>query len=303
MKTGRMSQKSKEMQSMTGYGRGEFAGGGKRFISEIKSLNHRFLDIRCRTPRAYNFLELKIHQLIQTHFRRGRFDVEIRMESDPSLPDVRKPDLNRARALVSAWSELQQALDLPGEINLEFLASRSEIWEPESIPAGPESDWDIIQQALLIAFTELKQMREKEGEMISREFERRVKRIEEMSGEISHQADGLVSRIRERIAETVKNALGPTPAPNPERLEQEIVFLAERSDISEELSRLKSHLQGFRGVMKESEVGKKLEFLVQEMGRETNTIGSKSTLIEISNRVIEIKLELEKIREQVQNVE
>jgi uncharacterized protein (TIGR00255 family) len=291
------------MNSMTGYGRGEATAGGKRFIAEIKSLNHRFLDIRCRTPRTHNFLELKIHQLIQVHFHRGRFDVEIRLESDPSLSEIRKPDLNRARALVSALNQLRESLGLTGEISLELIASRSEIWEPEPAPAELESDWEPIQKAILNAFAELKQMREKEGEMVAREFQQRLERIEEMTGQISGQAQGLVSRIRERIAETVRNALGPTPSPNPERLEQEIVFWAERSDISEELSRLKSHLQNFREIMKANEVGKKLEFLVQEMGRETNTIGSKSILVEISNRVIEIKLELEKIREQVQNLE
>ncbi len=291
------------MKSMTGYGRGESAGGGKKFIAEIKSLNHRFLDIRCRTPRTHNFLELKIQQLIQVHFRRGRFDVEIRLESDPALSEIRKPDLKRARALVSAWSGIQKALNLPGEIDLDFLASRPEIWEPETAPTELESDWELIQQALLVAFTELQQMREKEGQTTAREFERRLERIEEITGEISLSAGELVNRIRERITENIRKVLGPTPAPNPERLEQEIVFWAERSDISEELSRLQSHLQSFREIMKGNEVGKKLEFLVQEMGREINTTGSKSTLIEISNRVIEIKLELEKIREQVQNIE
>ena len=291
------------MKSMTGYGRGEYTANSKKFIAEVKSLNHRFLDIRCRTPRTHNFLELKIQQLIQAHFRRGRFDVEIRLESDPALSEIRKPDLNRARALVSAWSGIQEALNLPGEIDLGFLASRPEIWEPETAPAELESDWDLIQQALLKAFTELQQMREKEGQATGRDFERRLGRIEEVTGEISRSAGELVSRVRERITENIRKALGPTPAPNPERLEQEIVFWAERSDISEELSRLQSHLQSFREIMKGNEVGKKLEFLVQEMGREINTTGAKSTLIEISNRVIEMKLELEKIREQVQNIE
>ena len=291
------------MQSMTGYGRGESAANSKKFIAEINSLNHRVLDIRCRTPRAYNFLELKIQQLIQAHFRRGRFDVEIRLESESALPEIRKPDLNRARVLVSALTQLRESLGLTGEISLELIASRSEIWEPEPAPAELESDWETIQKALLNAFAELKQMREIEGQATAREFERRLGRIEEITGEISGQAQGLVSRVRERITENIRKALGPTPVPNPERLEQEIVFWAERSDISEELSRLQSHLQSFREIMKGNEVGKKLEFLVQEMGREINTTGAKSTLIEISNRVIEIKLELEKIREQVQNIE
>ena len=291
------------MDSMTGFGRGEASSSGKKAAVEVKSLNHRFLDIRCRIPRSHNALELRIHQLVKAGFHRGRFDVEIRIERETDAAAPLQLDEAQARAVFQAYTQLKSSLDLPGEINLALITSHRDIWKSEPTPEEIESDWETIRQAVELATRDLGKMRTQEGHAIAEDISERIKKIDHHRGEILAASRGIVEQTRERLSRLVQDALEGTSLPNLDRLEQEVVLLAERSDISEELTRLESHLLRFREAMGESPAGKKLEFLLQEMGRETNTIGSKSSSTNISQHVVEIKLELEKIREQVQNIE
>jgi len=291
------------MKSMTGFGRGEASIPGKRVTAEIKSLNHRFLDIRCRLPRAYSGFEIRIHRLIQNRFHRGRFDVDVRIEREPDTPISLELDEAQARAIFEAYSRLQSLLGLPGDIDLALLGSHRDIWRSEPSPEELESEWDAIAEAVQLASRELGTMREKEGTAIAEDIGKRIEAIDRLRKEILAASRGIVSQARERLSRVVQEALGGASLPNPDRLEQEVVFLAERSDISEELTRLESHLARFRETVSGEAAGKKLDFLLQEMGREANTIGAKSASTDISHHVVEIKLELEKIREQIQNIE
>ena len=291
------------MKSMTGFGRGEYQGEGVHVEVEVKSFNHRYCDVFPHLPRRLNSLEGQIRTLVKQRVSRGR--IEIAVQSDlASLADQKlELDMNLARDLHLALKALQENLTLPGEIRLETMANFKEIFSRKEVEMDVEKEWAAIQVALEGALNGLESMRREEGAVLHRDFGQRLKTVEEIVGAIEEKAPLALQACRERLAQRVKELSGGI-AVDEGRLAQEVAYLAERSDISEELVRIRSHIHQFREMLDRAEpMGRKLEFILQEINREANTIGSKANDAGVAQRTVDIKAELEKMREQVQNVE
>jgi len=292
------------LNSMTGFGRGEQITPSRRYLCELQSVNHRYLEVRSRLPRRLVGLDLLIQRAVQGRFARGRIDVTVTEE----LPDgePRKLRLNRTLALeyLSAFKALQAELGLPGEVTLEFLCSQRDLFEVESDEAGsPEADWPEIQAALERAMEGVAEMRRGEGRALKAALLGYLEQVEAILAGIIARAPEVVRSYKNRLEIRLQRLLeGKTVDPG--RLEQEVALLADRSDIAEEVARLTSHLGQFReSIGQQGPHGRRSEFLLQEMQRETNTIGAKANDAKISQDVIALKSILEQLREQVQNVE
>ena len=291
------------IKSMTGFGRGEWQEDEKRVEVEVKSFNHRYLDISPHLPRRLNSLEAQVRNVIKQRVSRGRVEVSVQIE-DSSLVEQRlELDVPLARDYHLGLKTLQQELGIPGEIRLETLANFRDIFTRKEVETDLEKEWASLQAALEAALRSLEQMRQDEGLALRGDFLGRLRAIEEMAQEIEKKAPLALEACRDRLAERVQELSRGLPV-DEARLAQEVAYLAERSDITEELVRIRSHLNQFREMLDASEpAGRKLEFLLQEINREANTIGSKASDAGIAQVAVEIKSELEKMREQVQNVE
>ncbi len=291
------------IKSMTGYGKGDWQGDGKRMEVEVKSFNHRYLDIVPHLPRRLNPLEAQVRNFIKQRISRGR--VEMFAQIDHSGDDEKKLeiDLSMARDYFLALKALQENLGLPGEIRLETLTNFRDIFTRQEIETDPGKEWAALQVALEGALKNLEQMRLDEGGSLRADFSHRLQAIKEMILQVEEKTPEILQAYRDRLAARVQE-LGGGIEIDPARLAQEVAFLAERSDVSEELVRLRSHLHQFQENLDRNEpVGRKLEFLLQEINRETNTLASKANDAGIAQIAVAIKSELEKMREQVQNVE
>ena len=292
------------LNSMTGFGRGEHVTPLRRYLCELQSVNHRYLEVRSRLPRRLVGLDLLIQRAVQGRFARGRIDVTVTEE----LPDgePRRLRLNRTLALeyLSAFKALQAELGLPGEVTLEFLCSQRDLFEVEGDEAGsPEADWPEIQAALERAMEGVAEMRRDEGRALKAALLGHLDQVEAILAGIIARAPEVVRSYKNRLEIRLQRLLeGKTVDPG--RLEQEVALLADRSDIAEEVARLTSHLGQFReSIGQQGPHGRRSEFLLQEMQREANTIGAKANDAKISQDVIALKSTLEQLREQVQNVE
>lgn len=292
------------LKSMTGYGRGECPSKDACIVVEAKSVNHRHLDIFCRIPRRFSSQENQVRKAVSSRFSRGRFEVTI--QSDSRTDESRGFELNLplAREYYSILKELKEGLNPSGDISLGLLAGvKGIIMVKEMGPDLQEEEETALMEALNNALGSLETMRQTEGAHLYRDFLKKLDHVKRLIDDIRARSPKVLIYYRDRLAKRVKelSAVGDV---DPQRLDQEIAFLAERSDITEELVRIASHMEQFGKVMNMNEpVGRKLDFLLQEINRETNTIGSKANDAEISQKVVEIKSELEKIREQVQNIE
>jgi uncharacterized protein (TIGR00255 family) len=292
------------LNSMTGFGRGEHITPSGRYLCELQSVNHRYLEVRSRLPRRLAGLDLLIQRAVQGRFARGRIDVTLTEE----LPDgePRRLRLNRTLALeyLSAFKALQAELGLPGEVTLEFLCSQRDLFEVEGDEAGsPEADWPGVHAALEQAMNGLAEMRRDEGRSLEAVLLGHLDLVEGTLLTIIARAPEVVRSYKNRLEIRLQRLLeGKTVDPG--RLEQEVALLADRSDIAEEVARLTSHLRQFReSIGQQGPHGRRSEFLLQEMQREANTIGAKANDAKISQDVIALKSILEQLREQVQNVE
>ena len=291
------------IKSMTGYGRGEWQEGERRVEVEVKSFNHRYLDISPHLPRRLNSLEAQVRNLIKQLVSRGRVEVSVQTDDSSRVEQKLELDIALARDYHLALKTLQQELGILGEIRLETLANFRDIFSRKEVETDLEKEWASLQVALEAALRSLEQMRRDEGLALRGDFLGRLTSIEEMAGKIEKKAPLALEACRDRLAQRVQELSRGIPV-DEVRLAQEVAYLAERSDITEELVRIRSHLNQFREMLDDSEpVGRKLEFLLQEINREANTIGSKASDAGIAQEAMEIKSELEKMREQVQNVE
>jgi uncharacterized protein (TIGR00255 family) len=291
------------MKSMTGYGRGECQGEGTRVEVEVKSFNHRYCDIFPHLPRRLNSLEGQIRNLMKQRVSRGRIEIFVQSDNASLIDQKLELDLNLARDFHLALKALQENLAIPGEIRLETLANFKEIFNRKEVATDLEKEWAGIQVALEGALRGWEGMRREEGLALRQDFLHRLKTAEEMLQGIEEKAPLALHACRERLAQRVKELSGGI-AVDEARLAQEVAYLAERSDISEELVRIRSHINQFREMLDRPEpMGRKLEFILQEINREANTIGSKANDAGVAQLAVGIKAELEKIREQVQNVE
>ncbi len=288
---------------MTGFGRGEAAGRGRAFTVEVQSVNHRFLEVRCRVPRHLTGLEPRIQQSIQQRFSRGHFEVMVLEKDLNGRARTLKVDVPLAMQYVDALRTLQQALGLPGEVTLPMLAAQRDLIAVEESAQSLDESWDDLWPALAGALDALAEMRRREGEALVATLGEHLDEVEATLTGIVERAPELVrtqrDRLRERVADLLNGRL-----PDAARLEQEVALLAERGDVAEECDRLRSHLTQFRSVLKQpGPQGRRLDFLLQEMNREANTIGSKSTDAILAHEVVGLKTSIERLREQVQNLE
>ena len=291
------------IKSMTGYGRGEWQGDGKKVEVEIKSFNHRYCDISPRLPRRIIPLETQMRNLIRQRISRGRIEVFVQVDETSLAEQKLELDLNLAKDYHLALKTLQESLGIPGEVRLETLAAFRDIFTRKEVETDLEKEWVVVQTALEGALSALEAMRRDEGTRLSEDFLGRLDVIAKMVQEIEEKAPLALRACRDRLAQRVQE-LSEGFGIDQARLAQEVAFLAERSDITEEIVRIRSHLKQFREMLNSPEpAGRKLEFLLQEINREANTIGSKANDAGIAQVSVGIKSEPEKMREQVQNVE
>ncbi len=288
---------------MTGFGRGEAVGRGRSFAVEVQSLNHRFLEVRCRVPKRLTGLEPRIQQAIQERFSRGHFDVLILDKDLDGRGRTLRVDVPLAMQYVDALRTLQRALNLPGEVTLEMLTAQRDLIAVEESAESLEESWGELSPALSTALDALAEMRRREGEALVATLRGHLDQVEGTLAGIVDRAPALVRAQRDRLRDRVTELLDGRPA-DPARLEQEVALLAERSDVAEECDRLRCHLAQFRAALEQSGAqGRRLDFLLQEMHREANTIGSKSADAPLAHEVVRLKTSIERLREQVQNLE
>jgi len=290
--------------SMTGYGRSEVGESENRFVIEVRSLNNRYLDIQLKSPRSLAALESRIRKHVQDKFSRGRFDIFISRSGEQEVSGRLAVNEARAGQFIESLKDLKKRYDLSGDINLSMVAGFPDIITVADTREDPEAVWQVLSSGLQDALDGLLKMRSEEGVALVHDVSARLETIDHLIERIQDKAPATVESARKRMTDTLGRLLNEQP--DPVRLAQEIAFLAERTDVTEELTRLRSHMNQFRTMLADSPpegVGRKLDFLIQEIGREVNTIASKAMDAEISLDVVHIKSELEKIREQIQNIE
>jgi uncharacterized protein (TIGR00255 family) len=289
---------------MTGYGRREMSDAGGRFTIEVRSVNNRYIDIQVKAPRGLAVLEQRIRKRVQDRFSRGRFDVYITRNGEKESVGRLVVNEPLAGQYIAALRELKARFGLGGEVDLSFLAGLPDLFALTEVKEDMEAVWQVLAEGLAHALKELDDMRAEEGRALVRDISGRLETIDRLLAAIHDLAPASVEAARKRMSDVLTKLLHEQP--DPVRLAQEIAILAERTDVTEELTRLGSHMVQFRALLADPSgeaVGRKLDFLLQEMGRETNTIASKAMDAQISLSVVNIKAELEKIREQVQNIE
>ncbi len=292
------------IKSMTGYGRAESVYDGRKFSVEIKSLNHRYLETSVRLPGMISQLEVEIKKKLSEKLSRGKIEVTVRMDMEGG-EGAGRYDLNLplARNYYALLTRLKQELGLGGEISLEMIAGLGGIFVPLDTSESISVLWEHLEKVLDEAVTTLVEMKQREGEMLYQDLMARIDLIKNSLRLIRRRVPEAIAGYQRRLTERVKEITCGIEI-DETRLCQEVAIMAEKSDITEEIVRFESHLCQFADMVEsEDAVGRKVDFLLQEMGREVNTIGSKSSDAEISMNVIQIKSELAKVREQVQNIE
>lgn len=289
------------MRSMTGFGVGEGALGSGKVVVEVRTVNHRFLDVRCRLPKELADSGLFVEQLVRSRLTRGRCELGVRLEGALAPVEL---DTARAHAAMLAFSRLRDELCPGAEIPLSLLAAVPDLFSAVSEQELPHLR-AATERAIYAALDDLEAMRSREGAALARDLMARAAKLRELLARIDERMPQALAHHRKRLSERTRALLSSTGVQLDEgRIEQELVLLADRTDISEELTRLQIHIEGVDELLRADEpTGRKLDFLLQEIGRELNTIGSKSQDATITKSVVEAKAELEKLREQVQNVE
>lgn len=292
------------IKSMTGFATIERTVKEITVITDIRAYNSKHLDVALRLPSGYMLLEEKLKARIAERIARGRMEVKIQVKDQSEGAIAFEIDHMRAKAIQSALIELKNEFDLQNDISLELLMSLGGIIKPVETVTEAESIWPVIQDCLSVALDNLENMQKKEGDFIAGDLEKRLDYIEECVAEIENDTGELLGHYQKRLRDRISALTREIVEIDPGRLAQEAAFLADRSDISEEVVRAKSHVQQFRHIMDSEEPGgRKLNFLLQELHREFNTMGSKIGQADTSHRIVDVKSELEKIREQIQNVE
>ena len=291
------------LKSMTAYGRAESVKGNIAFVAEMKSVNGRYREIVLRLPQVLQPLEDRIKPMISPTLKRGRIEISIQMKDNSG--NNLELELNKplVKAYITVFNELNRELGCDQPIDLSVFSQLKDtiIMKQENVDI--EKTWPDLREVIDKALLSLDAMRLNEGKVIEKDFLKRLKNIKRYIKEISNQSKVTIEVYRDKLIEKNQKLVKNLEITE-DRLVQEVAFMAERSDITEELVRTQSHLEQFRNYMNHDDVvGRRLEFLLQEVNREVNTIGSKAGDSFISQRTVEIKAELEKLREQIQNVE
>ncbi len=290
------------IRSMTGFGRGRYENNGREYLVEIKSINHKYCDIGIRLPRMFNGIEYKIRQEVASRISRGKIDVYIEFRDNSA--DESSVNFNKELAKVY----IKDLIELGKETGIDYNFNVIDIVKmPDVLRKEDENDEDLIFNEVSIALNEaldkFVEMREFEGNKLKEDIERRLDILNEKIPEIIQKSTGLVDEYIVKLNERIKEVL-KVDSVDETRLAQEVVIYSDKVSIEEELTRLKSHVSQFKKLLGEaSPIGKKLDFLTQEINRETNTIGSKTNSLDVTNLVVDLKTEIENIREQIQNIE
>lgn len=290
------------IKSMTGYGRGTYENDGRLYTVEIKTINHRYNDVTVKLPRYLSFLEDDVRKYISKTINRGKVEVYISLENMSDKGRNIKIDKVLAGTYINELRNLSEEYGIPNDITIMSLARMSDIVVVEN-DSQEELYWLELQEAIKVAVQNIDGARSVEGERLARDIDLRLNKISEYVELVGKSSEKLLEEYKIKLRNRI-NELNANDIVDENRIGIEIVLFADKSSICEEVTRLKSHIASFKNMLKtDGPIGKKIDFLIQEMNRETNTIGSKANSIGITNYVIEMKNEIENIREQVQNIE
>ncbi len=291
------------IRSMTGYGAAEIERNGQRLGAEIRSVNHRFCEVSVRAPKAALLFEDQIRQLIQDRFSRGKFNLTISWSGAGGDGEVLKLNESVADRYVALMTQLRERYKLGGELDLRTLATLPDLFAWEHSAMSDEETWSMVKELVIQCSDSMNQMKTREGAALAADLEKRLALVRKELLHVTVRAPLRPTEAKERMVTRIKALLDDVEV-DPIRIAQEVAMLADRLDCTEECVRLDAHLDQFRHLSEGPELaGRKLNFLLQEMNREVNTIGSKANDVEIAHAVIVMKEEIERLREQVQNVE
>ena len=291
------------LKSMTGYGRKETILNGKKVLCEIKSVNHRYTDYSVKVPRNYGFLEDKARTFVSGYISRGKVDVYISVESydEPDKEIVVNTEL--AKSYIEALYELRDKVGLKDDISVTSVSRYPDIFKSEKLEEDEQVLWNTVCEVLESAVLEFVAMREREGERIEKDLCQRVEYMKTLCKRIDERSPETVTEYRNKLYSKIKEILGDRTIYEA-RVLTEVAIFADKVAVNEEIVRLESHFNEFYDIIAKNEpAGRKLDFLIQEINREVNTTGSKANDVEIAKLVVELKGEIEKLREQVQNIE
>lgn len=292
------------MQSMTGFGSGIVHDDRSAVTVEVRTLNHRYLDVSIRMPRPIGALEEIVKKVLSDSFVRGRVEANVTLAETCDAPVDARFNTAAIRGAWEALHETHKALGFPSQPSFEMLLHIPGLFTLESRPLDPDSVRPLLESALGSAISTVLTMRQAEGERLASDLQQRLGDITNLIDQIEARASIMLNAYRQRLASKLDEMLGQASPVDPQRLAMEVAIVAERTAIDEEIVRLKAHVAHFQQLLNApGAVGRRLDFLVQEMHREANTIGSKQMDSRVAGHVIELKSRLEKIREQVQNVE
>lgn len=291
------------VRSMTGYGRDQKVINGRDILVEIRSVNHRFYEFSSRIPRAYGYLEEKIKTALQDKVSRGKVEVSVMINNLEGKDSLIKVNKSIALGYISALREANDELNLVDDLKLSEIIRFPDIFNIQKVNDDEEEIWDSVRQIVMSALGKFIEMRETEGERLKEDVLQHLSNIEEMVAIIEKASPVLTESYRKRLYNRICDILNDSNI-DEQRILTEAAIYSEKTAVDEETVRLHSHVEQFRNLINvDTQVGRKLDFLMQEMNREINTIGSKIQDMEITKIVVNLKSELEKIREQIQNIE
>lgn len=290
--------------SMTGYGRGEISRGGVTATVEVRGVNNRFLDVTARMPRSLSQREKDVKEIVRTFVSRGGLTVAVMVEEENDGVVPMTVNKSAARSYARLLNDLRKAAKIREQVRLEHLLKFSEVFEVNREEETDERVWSVVEEALRAAMEDFNAMRAQEGSELAKDLERRVRWMDETVGTIERLSKERIPEERQKLTERIALLLEDKSIIDQNRMELEVALLADKLDVTEECVRFRSHNKFFLEAMAGKELaGRKLNFLVQEINREANTIGSKTNDSEIAHLVVRMKEELEKVREQLQNIE
>jgi len=291
------------IRSMTGYGSADLERDGQRLTAEIRSVNHRFCEVSIRAPKVVGLFEDQLRQLISEKFSRGKFNLTITWSGTGEGGEVLKLNESVTDRYVALLAQLKQRYGIDSGVDLRTLAMLPDVFQWEHSALSDEETWSLVRQVVVGACENMNGMKAREGAALAKDLEERLTLVRRQLDIVSERAPLRPQEAKERLSTRLKTLLGDVEM-DPIRIAQEVALMVDRLDCTEECVRLAAHLDQFRSLIEGPELaGRKLNFLLQEMNREANTIGSKSNDVDVTRAVIVIKEEIERLREQVQNVE
>lgn len=291
------------VKSMTGFGRCEVSEGDRKMTVEMKSVNHRYLDISIKMPKKLNFFESAIRSLLKTYLQRGKVDLFITCEDLSEAKGTLKYNRELAAEYLNYLNQMAEEFGLENDIKASVLSRYPEVLVMEEAQDNEEELWKLLEQALKGACVQMVETRSKEGENLKKDLIDKLDEMLEHVAFIEERAPQIVAEYRKKLEDKVQELLSDAQIEE-SRLAAEVTIFADKICVDEELVRLRSHIEHTKAVLQEKDsVGRKLDFIAQEMNREANTILSKANDLEVSNRAIELKTGIEKVREQIQNIE